>query len=42
MRHSDIRTTQKYYHEDIENLRDIVNARGNGSAVKFGAPQSLV
>ncbi|HQJ95351.1 MAG TPA: tyrosine-type recombinase/integrase [Syntrophorhabdaceae bacterium] len=28
MRHTDVRTTQRYYHGNITRLRDIVNKRG--------------
>lgn len=34
MRHSDIRTTQKYFHSSITKLRDVVNSRGRIEGIK--------
>lgn len=35
MRHSDIRSTQKYFHANVLKLRDIVNKRGKGKVVSI-------
>lgn len=41
-RHSDVRTTQKYYHGDMKRLRDVVNRRGKVIPYSFPAdPKAL-
>jgi integrase len=41
-RHSDVRTTQRYYHGDIKRLRDVVNRRGRVIQYSFSSgPQTL-